>query len=60
MFSFAAKTTGKQLIVKNEGICTLIGEPQVGKKPKLIDMAMGSFNGIVADLRSQGYQVTIL
>lgn len=58
--TFSAKPVGKELVVKFQGIFTLIGEPQKGKKPKLIDMAMGSFHEIVADLKSQGYQVTIL
>ena len=58
---FQAKTKTKKLIVKNNGLLTFIGEYQgENKKPKLIDMAFGDFNGIINDLKSQGYQVKII
>lgn len=59
--TFSVKTKSKRLFVKNNGFATLIAEFQgLNKKPKLIDMAFGNFNGIVADLRNQGYKVQIL
>ena len=59
--TFQVKTASKKLIVKNKGLITLIAEYQgKGKKPKLVDMAFGSFTGIIDDLRGQGYQVSIL
>ena len=59
--TFKAKTKTKRLYVKNTGLMTMIAEYQgQNKKPKLIDVAMGNFNGIVNDLRGQGYQVEII
>ena len=58
--TFSAKPEGKVLVVQFQGMYTLIGEYRKGKKPKLIDMAMGSFHGIVNDLKSQGYEVKII
>jgi len=59
--TFQAKTKSKKLYLLNEGAITKIGEDQgKGKKPKLIDMAFGDFNGIVQDLKSQGYELIII
>jgi len=59
--TFQAKTKTKKLIVKNNGFSTLIAEYQgKNKKPKLIDLAFGDFNGIVNDLKSQGYKIEIV
>ena len=57
---FCAKTTSKTLILQNNGFTTLIGEPQKNKKPKLVDVAMGDFQGIKADLQSQGYKIKVI
>lgn len=55
---FQTNPKTKNLVVKNDGLMNLIGEDQgKGKKIKLIDIAMGDFNEIVNDLRSQGYKV---
>jgi hypothetical protein len=58
---FNVKTKTKILIVKNDGLITRVGEYQgEGKKPKLIDIAIGDFIGIVEDLRGAGYEVRII
>lgn len=58
--NFSAKTQGNTLIVKISNGMVHIGEPQEGKKPKLIDVAFGNTNAIINDLKSQGYTLKYL
>ena len=63
--TFQAKTTSKTLYLKTDGIMVAICEKmkkkdEKGRGYKLIDLAMGSVNGIINDLKSRGYKIKII